>query len=71
MRGIKLTKNDKVVSMAVIHHVDVTSEERSAYFKMRRAITGDDLTPDDDLPCLEIPCTGHLMDCPVVVTSII
>ena len=42
VRGIKLAPKDNVVSMAVIHHVDVTSEERSAYFKMRRAITGDD-----------------------------
>ena len=42
VRGIKLAPKDNVVSMAVIHHVDVTSEERSAYFKMRRAITGDE-----------------------------
>lgn len=42
VRGIKLASKDNVVSMAVIHHVDVTSEERSAYFKMRRAITGDE-----------------------------
>ena len=42
VRGIKLATSDNVVSMAVIHHVDVTSEERSAYFKMRRAITGDE-----------------------------
>ena len=42
VRGIKLAASDNVVSMAVIHHVDVTSEERSAYFKMRRAITGDE-----------------------------
>ena len=48
VRGIKLIKNDKVVSMAVIHHVDVTSEERSAYFKMRRAITGDDTDEDTE-----------------------
>ena len=42
VRGIKLAANDNVVSMAVIHHVDVTSEERAAYFRMRRAITGDE-----------------------------
>ena len=42
VRGIKLATSDNVVSMAVIHHVDVSSEERSAYFKMRRAITGDE-----------------------------
>ena len=47
VRGIKLSNNDFVVSMAIILHVTVTSEERSAYFKMRKAITGDDLEIDE------------------------
>jgi DNA gyrase subunit A len=42
VRGIKLADGDEVVSMAVIRHVDATSDERAAYFKMRRAITGDE-----------------------------
>ncbi len=42
VRGIKLAKGDGVVSMAVIRHVDATPDERTAYFKMRRAVTGDD-----------------------------
>ena len=42
VRGIKLSKNDFVVSMAIIRHVKVTSEERYSYFKMRRAITGEE-----------------------------
>ena len=42
VRGIKLAKGDGVVSMAVIRHVDATPDERAAYFKMRRAITGDE-----------------------------
>ena len=42
VRGIRLVKKDFVVSMAIIRHVNVSSEERSAYFKMRRAITGEE-----------------------------
>ncbi|MEM7241001.1 MAG: DNA gyrase subunit A [Pseudomonadota bacterium] len=42
VRGIKLADGDSVVSMAVIRHVDATAEERNAYFKMRRAVTGED-----------------------------
>ena len=42
VRGIKLAKGDEVVSMSVIRHVDATAEERNAYFKMRRAVTGED-----------------------------
>ncbi|MCI4660307.1 MAG: DNA gyrase subunit A [Neomegalonema sp.] len=40
VRGIKLSEGDSVVSMAVILHVDVTPEERAAYFKMRRLVAG-------------------------------
>ena len=42
VRGIKLAKDDQVVSMAVIRHVEASADERAAYFKMRRAITGDE-----------------------------
>jgi DNA gyrase subunit A len=42
VRGIKLAKKDFVVSMAIILHVDATSDERNAYFKMRRAVTGEE-----------------------------
>jgi len=42
VRGIRLAKNDHVVSMAVIRHVDASAEERNAYFKMRRAMTGEE-----------------------------
>ena len=38
VRGIKLAQEDKVVSMAVIRHVNASSDERTAYFKMRRAL---------------------------------
>ena len=52
VRGISLGKNDKVISMAILHHVDATSDERVAYIKMRRAIAGeaatDEVTSDEE-----------------------
>jgi len=40
VRGIKLLGNDKVVSMSIIRHFEASSDERSAYLKMRRAVAG-------------------------------
>ncbi|WP_299961973.1 DNA gyrase subunit A [uncultured Roseobacter sp.] len=40
VRGVKLSGQDKVVSMSVIRHFDATSDERAAYLKMRRAMAG-------------------------------
>jgi DNA gyrase subunit A len=40
VRGVKLSGDDRVVSMSVIRHFDATSEERAAYLKMRRAVAG-------------------------------
>ena len=40
VRGIKLNGDDTVVSMSIIRHFDATSEERTAYLKMRRAMAG-------------------------------
>ena len=50
VRGIKLSGDDKVVSMSVIHHFEASSEERVAYLKMRRAVAGqtDDMDTSDD-----------------------
>ncbi len=41
VRGIALAKEDRVISMAILRHVDAAAEERSAYIKMRRAIAGE------------------------------
>ena len=46
VRGISLGKGDKVISMAILHHVDATSDERVAYIKMRRAISGEAITDE-------------------------
>jgi DNA gyrase subunit A len=40
VRGIKLSGDDKVVSMSIIRHFDASADERSAYLKMRRAVAG-------------------------------
>ena len=48
VRGIRLAQGDNVVSMAVIRHVDASAEERNAYFKMRRADTGEDVAETGD-----------------------
>jgi DNA gyrase subunit A len=40
VRGVKLLGDDAVVSMAVLRRFEMTSEERQAYLKMRRAVDG-------------------------------
>ncbi len=52
VRGIRLGKGDKVISMGVLRHVEVTSTEARAYLKhaaaMRRATDGEDVELGDD-----------------------
>ncbi|MFY0597151.1 MAG: DNA gyrase subunit A [Cognatishimia sp.] len=51
VRGVKLGDNDKVVSMSIIRHFEATTDERSAYLKMRRAVAGavdDEGTSDEE-----------------------
>jgi DNA gyrase subunit A len=38
VRGINLGKSDKVISMAILRHVDVTAEERAGYLKRASAV---------------------------------
>jgi DNA gyrase subunit A len=49
VRGVRLAKDDHVISMAVLHHIDIETAEARAYLKhavaMRRAISG---TEDGD-----------------------
>ena len=49
VRGVRLQKDDEVISMAVLGRVDATPEERAAYVKhanaMRRAAGDEDDTP--------------------------
>ncbi|TCS60246.1 DNA gyrase subunit A [Primorskyibacter sedentarius] len=50
VRGIRLSGEDRVVSMAVIRHFEASPQERATYLKMRRAMAGltDDAESDDD-----------------------
>jgi DNA gyrase subunit A len=38
VRGITLAEDDKVISMTILRHVDVTAEERAAYLKRANAV---------------------------------
>lgn len=41
VRGIRLADEDRVISMQILHHIDVTAEERAAYLKLSRAMRGE------------------------------
>jgi DNA gyrase subunit A len=41
VRGIALADNDRLISLSILRHVEATSDERSAYLKMRRAVAGE------------------------------
>ncbi len=43
VRGINLADGDRIISMAILRHVEATGEERAAYLKMRRAVTGEQM----------------------------
>ncbi len=40
VRGTKLSKGDEVMSLTIVNHVEITSEERDAYIRMSRALRG-------------------------------
>lgn len=46
VRGIALAEGDKVISLAILRHVETSSDERSAYLKMRRAVAGEAATEE-------------------------
>ncbi len=41
VRGIALAEGDKLISLSILRHVKATSDERTAYLKMRRAVAGE------------------------------
>ncbi len=41
VRGILLTSGDHVISLAILRHIEATPDERVAYLKMRRAVSGE------------------------------
>ncbi|MEI6985488.1 MAG: DNA gyrase subunit A [Rhodospirillaceae bacterium] len=57
VRGIKLAEGDEVISMSVLRHVEVESDERAAYLRMRRERTdeaGAEVIGDGDAPALTL-----------------
>ena len=58
VRGIKLAAGDEVISMAILRHVDIETDEARAYMKhanaMRRAL-GDETEDDTDEAGVEMP----------------
>jgi len=51
VRGITLSKDDKVISLSILSHLDVTSDERTAYLKrasaIRRGTNGEELAASE------------------------
>jgi DNA gyrase subunit A len=41
VRGIALGTNDTLISLSILRHVEASSDERTAYLKMRRAVAGE------------------------------
>ena len=68
VRGMRLAPNDKVVSMAGIRHVNASSEERTAYSKMRRAIA-DDETPSNEISQERYDQLSDLEDWILIITA--
>ena len=48
VRGIALAEGDSVISLAILRQFEATSEERSAYLKMRRAMAGEPVEEGED-----------------------
>jgi len=50
VRGITMDAEDRVISMSILRHIDVTSEERAAYLKranaVRRGTNGDEVVEE-------------------------
>ncbi len=41
VRGINLADGDKVISLAILHHLDANADERADFLRKRRAVTGE------------------------------
>jgi DNA gyrase subunit A len=51
VRGVRLGRDDKVVSMSIIRHCEAEPDERAAYLKQRRLVAGaleEEVEADDD-----------------------
>ncbi|HEX2580937.1 MAG TPA: DNA gyrase subunit A [Dongiaceae bacterium] len=61
VRGIRLAPGDRVVSLSVLHHIEASPEERTAYLRYaankRRMSDGEALAPEstEDGPLIDLP----------------
>jgi DNA gyrase subunit A len=46
VRGIALAEGDKLISLSILRHLEAASDERVAYLKMRRAVSGETAAED-------------------------
>ncbi len=63
VRGIRLEDGDRIISMAIIHHIDATADERVTYLKMRRNVNGgegDDTVVEIEADAEEVSEGGQL-----------
>jgi DNA gyrase subunit A len=64
VRGINLADSDKVISMSILRHVEVTAEERTAYHKrasaVRRGTNGEELAASEPEETQEIGETAAI-----------
>jgi len=47
VRGIALAEGEKLISLSILRHVETTSDERTAYLKMRRAVAGEAVAAEE------------------------
>jgi DNA gyrase subunit A len=63
IRGVRLDKDDEVISMSILEHSDFDAETRASYVKMAKALRRDDDVPEaDDDKDEESPVTRALTD---------
>ena len=48
VRGVRLAEGDKVISMTILRHTEFTTDERAAYMKMSRPVSGEETTEQSD-----------------------
>jgi len=60
VRGITLAEGDKVISMSILRHVDVTAEERAAYLKRANAVRRGETNGAEDPPAEAEETASHI-----------
>jgi DNA gyrase subunit A len=71
VRGIRLADGDRLISLAILTHVEATPAERAAYLKqataLRRAQSGE--TEESDVPAAEPEADAETVEGPAELTS--